>query len=188
MKTIKVYKDVYAENPREAWDNMGTIVDAHRNYYFDGKSLPYNARDIDDAFDMYLDEIGLSRDDVIYLPVYLYDHSGITVSTEPFSCPWDSGQLGFIYVSRKDARDWMAWSRLSDERVSEVEELLRSEIQILDYYLTGETYGFRISDGYEELDAWGGYYGPIETNGMLDDIPEDLRKQALNSKIVCYEN
>ncbi len=27
--------------------------------------------------------------------LYLYDHSGITVSTWPVSCQWDSGQAGF---------------------------------------------------------------------------------------------
>lgn len=35
------------------------------------------------------------------LPLYLYDHSGLTMNTCGFSCPWDSGQVGWIYCSHK---------------------------------------------------------------------------------------
>lgn len=36
-------------------------------------------------------------DGMVILPLYLYDHSGITMNTCGFSCPWDSGQVGWIY-------------------------------------------------------------------------------------------
>lgn len=32
-------------------------------------------------------------------PVYAYIHGGMTVSLSPFSCSWDSGQLGRIWAS-----------------------------------------------------------------------------------------
>ena len=37
----------------------------------------------------------------LMLPLYLYDHSGITMNTTGFSCPWDSGQVGccLLYTS-----------------------------------------------------------------------------------------
>jgi hypothetical protein len=44
--------------------------------------------------------------------LYLYDHGGITISTGPFSCPRDSGQVGFIYASHKQIRDHFGWKRL----------------------------------------------------------------------------
>ena len=28
---------------------------------------------------------------VVMLPLYLYDHGGLTMNTSAFSCPWDSG-------------------------------------------------------------------------------------------------
>ena len=42
----------------------------------------------------------------LMLPLYLYDHSGLAMSTESFSgraphAEWDSGQVGWIYVSKK---------------------------------------------------------------------------------------
>ena len=36
--------------------------------------------------------------DCVLLPLYLYDHSGITMNTGGFSCPWDSGQVGWIFA------------------------------------------------------------------------------------------
>ena len=35
-------------------------------------------------------------------PVYAYIHSGVALSINPFSCPWDSGQIGFAVISRAD--------------------------------------------------------------------------------------
>ena len=35
-----------------------------------------------------------SIDGFVFLPLYLFDHSGITMNTSGFSCPWDSGQVG----------------------------------------------------------------------------------------------
>lgn len=37
----------------------------------------------------------------IILPIYAYEHGGITLSTGSFSCPWDSGQVGWIYATKE---------------------------------------------------------------------------------------
>lgn len=31
------------------------------------------------------------------------DHSGLAMQTTSFNDPWDSGQVGWIYVSKEDA-------------------------------------------------------------------------------------
>lgn len=46
----------------------------------------------------------------VILPLYLYDHSGITISTGPFSCPWDSGQVGWIYAPKDTFRKATGYS------------------------------------------------------------------------------
>ena len=46
---------------------------------------------------------GIKRGDLIGLPVYAYVHSGETISTEPFSCPWDSGRSGWVYCTTEAA-------------------------------------------------------------------------------------
>lgn len=37
----------------------------------------------------------------VILPLYLYDHSGITMNTCGFTCKWDSGQVGWIYCTKE---------------------------------------------------------------------------------------
>ena len=32
-------------------------------------------------------------------PIFMYDHSGIVLNTSAFSCPWDSGWLGWTYIT-----------------------------------------------------------------------------------------
>jgi hypothetical protein len=34
----------------------------------------------------------------VILPLYVYEHSGVTMRTYPFGCRWDSGQAGYIYA------------------------------------------------------------------------------------------
>jgi len=46
----------------------------------------------------------------VILPLYLYDHGGITMSTGAFSCPWDSGQVGWIYAPKKTFIDETGYS------------------------------------------------------------------------------
>lgn len=45
----------------------------------------------------------IDKGEYVGMPVYAYVHSGATISTSPFSCPWDSGQSGFVYMTREDA-------------------------------------------------------------------------------------
>lgn len=81
---------------------------------------------------------------VIMLPLYLYDHSGITMSTSSFSCRWDSGQVGFIYVSKETVRKEYGWSRFTKDRVERIEAYLKGEVETYDHYLTGEVYGYTL--------------------------------------------
>ena len=38
------------------------------------------------------------------IPVYAYVHSDATISSSPFSCPFDSGQSGIAIMPKKDCR------------------------------------------------------------------------------------
>ena len=74
----------------------------------------YDTGDIEDlrsggwyVEDVIIEDLGfedckrLLKDKVFYLPLYLYDHSGITMSTGSFCDSWDSGQVGFISVNER---------------------------------------------------------------------------------------
>lgn len=105
----------------------------------------------------------------ILLPLYLYEHSGITMSTGPFSCPWDSGQVGWIYVSKECVRKEYGWKKITKSREKQICRYLEGEVETYDQYLTGEVYGYIIEDEYgEELDSCWGYYGDHHNSGIYD--------------------
>ncbi len=84
--------DTY-QYPREDY-NICVFHIAHRNYSFGDKN--YNSfESIEEARKQAL------RDKDIVLPLYMLDHSGITISLSPFSCPWDSNQVGFVQIPRE---------------------------------------------------------------------------------------
>jgi hypothetical protein len=134
---IKLVYDTDAESPRE-WDNLGTITAEHRRYDFsDTDSIP---------IERFEDIVSKKTSDYLYLPVYMYDHSGVSLSTSPFSCPWDSGQVGYIYVSKDNIRKEYGVKRISPKLKLSVYELLRQEISIYSQYINGEVYGFQIAE------------------------------------------
>lgn len=151
---INIYYDDDARSPREAYDNLGTLYTAHRRYRPE--------KEFDDHFDIdkvFEGHIGNFREsflkEYIALPVYLYDHGGITISTSPFSCPWDSGFFGIIAVPLDKVRREYGWKNITAKRRKRIEGYLQDEISTLDNYYTGEVFGYRImpeSDDDNELD------------------------------------
>lgn len=97
------------------------------------------------------------------LPLYLYDHGGITMRTGPFGCPWDSGQVGVIYVTNERAK-----AEYGDYSQEAVIKHLEGEVKVYDDYLTGQVYGYVIKDANdEEVESCWGYYGYAD--GFSDD-------------------
>ena len=115
--------------------------------------------------------------DFCILPLYLYDHSGITMSTGPFDCPWDSGQVGIIYMHKTTAM--ASWSNEEIDWVNPVnwrelaEECLRSEVREYDQYITGDVYGYNIEDEDGEiLDGCWGFFGSKHVEEEMKSVAE----------------
>lgn len=153
---IKIFYDLYPESPRE-WSNVGTMICSHRNYTLgDEQFSPDEYEGWEDLYKHLREE----RKAEIILPLFLYDHSGITMYTTGDGGyrqheAWDSGQVGFIYCTQEDIdREW-------DGDAKQAEECLRGEIKTYDQYLTGDVYGFSITNPKtgEEIDSCWGFYG-----------------------------
>jgi hypothetical protein len=109
----------------------------------------------------------------VILPLYLYDHSGITISTGPFSCPWDSGQIGYIYISIENILKEFNRKKMSKKLRQKAINLLRGEVNAYDDYLTGNVYGYTIeptdkNKSIECDDSCWGFYGDYENSGLLE--------------------
>lgn len=148
--SIEIYQDESADDPRN-WGNLATFAAFHRRYKI-GDS--HRFEDIAALKDY------LKRNAAIYLPVYMYDHSGVCLNTTGFSCAWDSGQVGYIYALKEDIKKEFGVKRISRKLKTRVLDILRGEIETYDQYMCGDVYGYRIKnkDG-EVVDSCWGFYG-----------------------------
>lgn len=97
---------------------------------------------------------------IIALPLYLYDHSGITMNCCGFSDRWDSGQVGWIYTDKNTVlgtgadieRNWKETAY----------EWMEGEVKEYDMYLQNEVYGIIT----EEYDGEG---NPEDDNSWTDE-------------------
>lgn len=186
MQTVKIIRDPSPENPRESWDNLGTMAAEHRRYALgDKRGQAKLAALLGCEADDYrrICERLEKRRDIIALPLYLYDHSGITISTTPFSCPWDSGQVGFIFVTAEKVRAEYDWKVITKARRAKIEDYLRGEVETYDQYLVGDVFGFEVEDDEGEMtdSCWGFYGRNPETNGILDHLPPALHAAAIEA-------
>jgi hypothetical protein len=155
--TLHIRQDIDPESPRE-WDNLGTMVCFHSRYGLGDESRlrSDSFSGWDEVEDYLREEFGAE----ILLPLYLYDHGGLTMRTSPFSCPWDSGQVGFIYTTRERVLKDYNKKRLTKSLREKAEASLRTEVETYDQFLRGEVYGFVIEDeDGEHVDSCWGFFG-----------------------------
>jgi len=146
---LEFYLDDDPENPRKYWDEVGIMACFHNRYSLGDKTEI--TADMFSGWDEMENYIIKKLKAIVVLPLYLYDHSGITMSTSPFACKWDSGQVGFIYATRESVKKLMGWPRISAKRLKKVEEILQGEVKEYDAYLTGEVYGWRVKNEYDDV-------------------------------------
>jgi len=175
---IEIYPDSSPDSPRE-WDNLGTMVCFHKRYNL-GDKHDYDKNNYDSWGEMKEDIIKQENVDTI-LPLYLYDHGGITMSTSPFHCPWDSGQVGWIFVSKEKVTE----EKLDLRNGYTVKDILEGEVKTYDQYIMGDVYGYKVFEvstcdhGHEhkeELDSCWGYYGDDECMDEAKSVVEYYMK------------
>ena len=100
--------------------------------------------------------LGLLRGHAVILPLWLYDHSGISMScgerTYPYDDRWDSGQVGWIAVTRKDAMENLgvrkpdgSWAMAGESDWEKAAiDCIRAEVETYDQYLTGDIYWYEL--------------------------------------------
>ncbi len=148
-KIIELHHDDDAPHPRKDYDHLTTICHWHRRYDL-GNEIDYNMSE--ETLREYHPDI------VAILPLYMYDHSGITINTTGFGCKWDSGQVGWVYIT-KDSAEYMGCSDWNEEQFLNA---IRAEVSEYDSYLTGEVYGYIVKDtDGNELDSCWGFIGDM---------------------------
>ena len=158
---IKIMTEDYPYNPREN-DNLGTIVYTSSRYTLGDERL-----DSDE-----ITAINRNKNNICF-PVYAYIHSGTSLSLDSFSCPWDSGQCGIIYISKEKLKKEYDYKIITKKRIAKLREYLAYELEEFNYYLNGDVYHYEVIKDGESLDACGGYFGDDhERSGLLSSARE----------------
>ena len=155
-----IYIDNSPFDPRED-DNFGTLITFHSNYHISDNQIFTKEELIEH----------IQKDDIFSLPVYMYVHSGIAISTTPFNCEWDSGQVGYIFVTYEDIEK-EGWN------TEQTEKFLTSEIETYSNYLNGEVYGYVISkkeDCEHSSDDVHSCWGLIGYEWVEEEVKNELK-------------
>ena len=146
-------------NPRED-DNLGTLIAFHSIYNYSDNN--------DWTKEELLEHI--QKEDILSLPVYMYEHSGIALRTTPFNCKWDSGQIGYIFVSHAEIIE--CFGKLNLDQAG---KNLIAEIDEFSEYCNGEVYGYQIYNKGEsrhdsdDVESCWGYIGYDHIKETVED-------------------
>lgn len=140
--TIEVYPDPDPMSPLDWGTDSHATMRVRGNRYF--APAPYLSASVPDL--------------LFKAPLYMYPHSGVQLSLRPFDCPWDSGQVGWVYARTEEEAGWL--------------------VDDWNCYLSGTHVYFSILDSKGEcVDTCSGYddieYAISEATSVIDIIEMD---------------
>jgi hypothetical protein len=180
-KILRISYSEIAENPRD-FENLGVFVLSHKKYNlvneidlnpFDFNTIKEVERYLKNEYNAF-----------IVKPVYMYDHSDITLSFYEFHNKWDSGLVGFVYVTKEAIRENFGIKRITKNIIEKTHELLGNELQMYEDYLSGNVFKYDLIElqkanccnNQEEIliDSCGGFYGnDFKENGLFDYVNKE---------------
>lgn len=179
-KTLTIWYDQIVENPCDDWfigtydffgkhKHLGTNPDSK---YYEGVRKKYSFHV---QYESALKEI--VRKGGVVLPVFAYEHGGIALSTTEFSCIWDSGQIGYAYLTTEQISSKLGFKKGAKGRKKAAENVLKAEVQTLSSWANGEVYGFTLEEGDEIIESIGGFYEEKDFDTLLDDMKESVSEE-----------
>lgn len=181
-RTLNLIQDSEShDHPRTSCENLGTIINWHTRFNLGDENInPKEYTSLNDIISK-----NTSKDDIC-LPLFLYNHSSLSLSTKPFNCRFDSSQIGIIKVSKTKIRKEYSCKKVTKKIKEKVIEVLKNEILYFDKYLKGEFYILEILDNNKEIEeSCAGFVGdnPID-NGMIDHLSKE-DQEYVKSQVLC---
>lgn len=174
---IEIHVDEDAQNPAQEWDMLTFFAVWHRNYDLNSTGIETSGRASGKAKWRWPEPSDFqewAKDPengvVCILPLFMYEHSGITISTSngtyPFNDRWDSGQCGFVFCTKESVAETMGFKRITKKQRAKLIEAMQQDVKTVDDYCTGSVYGYMVKppDEHEEAlasehDSCWGFYG-----------------------------
>jgi hypothetical protein len=217
---LKICIDDCPDNPRdsESFENLGTIAILNRrsglgdNQYdnltqfyvellndyipgdFDGDTEDYveylckDSKTTKEANKAVIEEI---KKFYVILPVFVLDHSGISISTRDFNDSWDSYIAGFIYVDNYKVMEVNDILLFDGNTVEDTERILNAEIEIYNNYVQGNVFGFILEEKatcqcckhteYNHINSCWRFYGELTNDELKQNLVGDRFKELIDS-------
>ncbi len=186
---LRIFYDESPDDPREHENLLGTMVGWHPRYTIgDAHSYACPADFLEDV----------PADTVVRLPVFLLEHGAVRLSTGSFRDPWDSGQVGWIFVTLAKVCDTYGVVEFTPEIRARAARDLRQEVTEFGHYLNGDVFGYVLERAVpcgcdpdcdhpptydEDAEAWGFYGTDFFANNMTsylnDAFPEYTYRNLL---------
>jgi len=151
--TVEVYRSQHPIDPLTHGGPV-TLACSHGRYDLGDEDAPT------DQFDSWNEIEQHYRDkyDIVAMTrLYLYDHSGITISSTPFNSRFDSGIVGIGFIREQDMPDYSD-SEMDRPSDSEVQSWIEDRVEEYDHYLQGNVYWYELIEDGESVDTCSGFY------------------------------
>ena len=152
--TLTVFEDDI-EDPREYYKdtNMSKMICFHRRYQLGDKHNFKTPSEFNEWYNKNKDKVAC------IMPLYLLDHSGLAISIHDFKDPWDSGQVGYVYILKETLKEHGMADDIGSYDVCRT--MIETEVDEYDNWLRGipQYYAFNITDQNDE---------PIECMGVFE--------------------
>jgi hypothetical protein len=182
--TGKIWQDEGGFDTPRDWDNLGKMlcwtkhyslgdIKLLENYSYSKECKLQNLTNECNGWNEVEEVLKKEFGAVVILPLFLYDHSGLSMKTHPHGqhAGWDGGYVGFIYATKEDILKAWDKKKLTKSLLDKAEQCLMGEVETYNQYLQGDVYCFHIEDkDGETIDSCGGYYG-------LDECIKEVKSQ-----------
>lgn len=148
---LSVTPDTEPEDPRSWWDIPPTesesglpmfFIEAAHSRYNMSWNLPSRFKDVGEFVDWKESEEANPESKWRFVPIYMYEHSGIALSWTPFNDYFDSGLLGFlVYYNDQTLADKIG---IIDLRC--LEQTLKGIVSSYFRYVEGDVWEYTIED------------------------------------------
>ena len=161
---INIELDEYPDNPRE-WEPLTKIITVAGNWDVGDESCSH------DKFGKTVEGLA-NNENVLARLLYMYEHSGMTISLTPFNDPWDSGICGVIFIDKKTIEK--NYGKTEDWK-KVAQQIIEADVRLFDEYLTGDVHVLQLLDPNTEntIDSLSGFYGQVKTSDLQEFIAEN---------------
>lgn len=164
-------------------EGIYSFLSNSRRYYGDDCFRKVDGHDLDFWYEAYgsSTEMFFEKNGYIAIKVYMYEHSGRTISTAPFNNQWDSGLLGYLYIKEDEVEEKIGKKMTKDE----VLEDMRSFVNISwKQYIEGDYYYYEISD----RTTYGNFNTDIISTGYRFDDAEGEAKKSIAATLARWDD